>query len=111
VVWRELLTNPWWEYQPGITGGWGLAYRWFNLCEAAVWLAFALLVLRRWRRERKSSVELAYAVAFAIFGLTDVREAYVISLPLVAVKGVNLAVILLLRQYVLRRCYPGRGVY
>ena len=43
-MWRELLRSSWWEYQPGVTGGWGLAYRWFNLCEAAVWLVLAALV-------------------------------------------------------------------
>jgi hypothetical protein len=110
-MWRELLTSPWWTWDPATTGPWGLTYRWFNFVEGGVWFAFALLVLRRWRREHKSWIELPYAAAFLTFGLTDLREAHVISLPLVAVKGVNLALLLALRQNVMRRCYPQSRTY
>ncbi len=88
-----------------------MAYRGFNFSEAGVWFAFAQLVLRRWRRERKSGMELLYAAAFLTFGLSDLPEAYVISLPLVAGKGINLAVLLALRQSVMRRWYPQSRVY
>jgi hypothetical protein len=67
---------------------------------------FAVLVANRWRRCRQSSVELLYALAFATFGLTDVREASVISAALVLVKGVSLVALLWLRAYVMRRWYP-----
>jgi hypothetical protein len=110
-MWRELLTNPWWVYDSATTGPWGLAYRGFNFGEAGVWFAFALLVLWRWRRERKSWIELLYAAAFLTFGLSDLREAYVISLPLVAGKGINLAVLLALRQFIMHRWYPQSRVY
>lgn len=110
-MWRELLCNPWWTYNPEWVSGRGLVYRWFNIGEAGVWLVFALLVANRWRRCRKSSVELLYAVAFATFGLTDVREASVISAALVLVKGVNLAALLGLRAYVMRRWYPESRTY
>jgi hypothetical protein len=110
-MWRELLTRPWWTYDPETTGPWGLAYRWFNFAEGGVWLAFTLLVLRRWRRERNSWIELWYATAFLTFGLSDLREAYVLSLPLVVGKGINLVVLLPLRQSVTRRWYPQSRVY
>ena len=110
-MWQELLANPWWTYDPATSGPWGLAYRWFNFAEGGVWCAFALLVLRRCRRERKSWIELWYAVAFLTFGLSDLREAYVISLPLVALKGLNLVILLTLRQHVMRRWYPQSRVY
>ena len=110
-MWQELLTNPWWIWDPEATGAWGLAYRWFNLTEGGVWFAFALLVLRRWRRARKSWIELCYAAAFLTFGLSDLREAYVISLPLVAGKAINLVVLLALRQHVMRRWYLQSRVY
>jgi len=110
-MWRELLTNPWWTYDAATIGPWGLAYRWFNVVEAGVWIGFAGLVLRRWMRERNSWMELVYGAAFLSFGVTDLREAYVLSLPLVAAKGINLVVLLALRQHVMRRWYAASRVF
>ena len=110
-MWWELLSRPWWTYDAETTSGWGLAYRWFNLGEAAVWLLFAALVAGRWRRRRHSSFELLYALAFATFGLTDVREANVMSATLLLFKGVNLAALLWLRSYVIRTLYPQSRLY
>lgn len=110
-MWRALLTEPWWTYEPSTVGGWGLAYRWFNLGEAAVWLLCAVLVLDRWRRRRRSPLELLYALAFTTFGLTDVLEASVISAGLVLLKGANLIALLCLRAHVLRRWYPESRLY
>jgi hypothetical protein len=110
-MWQELLTNPWWTYDPATVSGWGRAYRWFNIGEAAVWLVFAVLVVNRWRRRRHSPVELLYGVAFATFGLTDIREASVISATVVLVKGANLAALLWLRAQVMRRWYPENRLY
>jgi len=110
-MWRALLTEPWWTYDPATVSGWGLTYRWFNLGEAAVWLLCAVFVLNRWRRFRRSPVELLYALALTTFGLTDVREASVISAALVLVKGVNLVALLWLRAHVMRRWYPDSRLY
>ena len=110
-MWHELLTRPWWVYNPEAGNPWGLVYRWFNLGEATVWFAFAVLVANRWRRWRNTPLELLYALAFAAFGLTDLREACVISAALVAAKAVNLAALLLIRAYIVRHYYPGSRLY
>lgn len=110
-MWWELFNQPWWTYDAESVTGWGLAYRWFNIGEAAVWLVFAVLVARRWQRFRQSSVEPLYALAFTSFGLTDVREASVMSAALLLAKGVNLAALLWLRAHVMRRWYPGSRLY
>ena len=103
---NELLSHPWWIYDPDATGRWGLAYRWFNLFEGSVWLGFAVLVIGRWVKWPRSVIEVGYAVAFAAFGMTDIWEAYEQSAALVLVKGVNLAALLALRRRVMRRWYP-----
>ena len=110
-MWRELLSHPWWTYNPETVTAWGLAYRWFNVCEAGVWFAFAALVANRWRRHRQSSFELLYALAFTTFGLSDLREASVISSGLILAKAVNLGTLLWLRAYVMRRWYPDSRLY
>lgn len=108
---HELLTRPWWTFDPAETGGWGLAYRWFNLFEGAVWFALAILVLRRWFRHRHSRWEVAYAGAFLAFGLTDFREASVQTAALVVVKALNLAILIALRWQVRRKYYPESSVF
>ena len=79
--------------------------------EATVWFTLAVLVANRWRRCRNTPLELLYALAFTAFGLTDLREACVISAALVAAKAVNLAALLWLRAYIMRHCYPGSRLY
>ena len=108
---REVLTIPWWTYDPQMAGGWGLAYRWFNLFEGAVWIVLGCLVLRRWLRCRRSRLEVAYGLTFVLFGLTDFREASVQTAALVAVKAIVLVVLFGVRYRVLRHHYPEHRLY
>jgi hypothetical protein len=105
------LTAPWWVWDPSSAGLGDYTYRWFNLFEAAAWFVFAGLVVARWRMHRHSRLELAYAAAFAVFGLTDVAEAWQQSLPLLALKGLVLAALLWLRAVVRARWYPSSRLY
>lgn len=84
---------------------------WFNLLEAVAWFVIAGLVLRRWLRFHRSGEELIYAAAFLTFGLTDVREAFVLETWLLWVKGLNLLVILWLRSRLLKHHYPEWKTY
>jgi hypothetical protein len=106
-----ILTEPWWTWNSGTAGTLDRVYRGFNLFEAGAWLVFAALVLARWRRNRHSPREVAYAAAFVAFGLTDVAEAYRQSAMLLAIKGVTLAALFVLRAQVIRRWYPASRVY
>ncbi|MCA9078722.1 MAG: hypothetical protein KDA93_27105 [Planctomycetaceae bacterium] len=108
---HELLTQPWWTYDPQTTGTWGYVYRWFNLFEGTVWLVFGGLVLHRWRRHRKSPLEPMYALTFLLFGLTDFREAYVQSMGLVVLKGLILLALLAFRRHVMTKHYCDSRVY
>ncbi len=101
----SLLVDPWWTWDPRSAGIGDVAYRWFNLAEGAAWFVFGLAVLLRWSRYRNSSLEIAYAAAFVMFGLTDVREAWEQSLLLFALKGFVLAILLSLRRVIRRRYY------
>lgn len=110
--WLDLLLfRVWWRYDPGDTPSVYIPYHAFNLFEGCAWIVFAVLVLRRCLRHARSRLELAYAVAFFTFGLTDFREAYVLSSWLVWVKLANLIVLLKLRFEVIRRFYPGSTLY
>lgn len=103
---RSWLLDPWWIWDAATAGSGDIAYRWFNLAEAGAWFIFGTLVLTRWSRNRRSGLEVAYALAFVAFGLTDVREAWEQSASLFAVKGVVLAFLLTLRWLLHRRHYP-----
>ena len=103
---RSWLLDPWWIWDAATAGPGDIFYRWFNLVEAGAWFVFAALVLARWSRNRRSGLEIAYALAFVAFGLTDVREAWEQSAPLFAIKGVVLAILLVLRWLLHRRHYP-----
>lgn len=109
-MFHELLTTPWWVYDPKTTGSWGLVYRWFNLWEGATWLVFAALVLCRWWMHRRSRLEIAYGLAFLLFGLTDFVEAYQQSAALVLIKCAILLP-LPLRHRTLTQYYPRSRVY
>lgn len=110
-MWLELLTHPWWTWNPETATRWELVYRGFNVCEALTWFSLAVLVACRWTRHRKSPLELPYALAFATFGLSDLREAGSISATLVLAKAVNLGALLWLRRYVMRSWYPDSRLY
>ncbi len=96
-LWRYSATEPT-PYQP--------IYRSINAVEALIWLGFAVAVLYRNRRHRKSSVELVYAGLFFIFAMTDVREAFVVQPWLIVFKGLVLLALLVVRQKVRNKYYP-----
>lgn len=106
-----ILTEPWWTWNPETAGPLDYVYRGFNLFEAGAWFVFALLVLARWRRNRNSAREIAYAAAFLLFGVTDVAEAWRQSTPLIAIKACVLTTLLILRAQVIRRWYPASRIY
>jgi hypothetical protein len=98
------------RYQPRRTIWDNWAF-WFNLTEAAAWFVIAGLVLARWCRFRRSLEELLYAGLFVAFGLTDVREAFVLQTCLLWVKAINFAGILWVRHRLLKAYYPGWRTY
>jgi hypothetical protein len=105
------ILAPWWVWDAESADPGDYVYRWFNLLEAGAWFVFAGLVARRWIERRQSMLEPLYAIAFVAFGLTDVAEAWQQSLPLLALKGVVLAVLLFLRHRVRRQWYPNSRIY
>lgn len=106
-----LFWATWWTYDPGDLSVHSIVVHWFNLFEGAVWIVFAALVVRRYLRFRHSSIEVAYAVSFVLFGLTDFREAYFVQSWLLWVKLVILVALFGLRRSVMRRFYPEHRVY
>lgn len=100
-----LFTRAWWIYQPH-EDWYTELYHWFNIAEGIAWLVFALLVLRRYLMNRNSRLEIAYALAFVLFGLSDFREAYAVQSWLMLGKGAVLAAILWLRWILMSRYYP-----
>ncbi len=106
----DLLCKTWWTYHAG--GGWFThLYSWANVTEGCLWLLFAGLVLRRYLKHRRSTIELLYAFAFLTFGLSDFIESCRLTSWLIIAKGLNLAILLWLRRYVLRRFYPQQKTY
>lgn len=84
----------------------------FNLFEGVIWLAFAGLVLNRWRRHGHSLPwEAAYALAFIAFAATDFREARLLTTGLLFLKAAILVLLLSLRRIVLSRYYPDRKTW
>jgi len=61
------------------------------VAEAIAWFVIALYVLARFYRFRRTSLELAYAGLFVLFGLSDLRESYVVQPWLILAKGGVLA--------------------
>jgi hypothetical protein len=98
------------RYHPGgnVLENWAF---WFNLAESLAWFTIAVLILLRWRRYRRSWEEWVYAGLFVAFGLTDVREAFVLETWLLWVKVVNFLAILWMRSRVLKNYYPGWKTY
>lgn len=110
IVWFET----WWSWSrpPSEPYLWtDIACRSFNFVEAAAWFVFAALVLRRWCRTRRSGFELAYALAFVLFGVSDLIEAWWLTSWLLWWKGLNLIALFRLRQLVLKRHYPESKLY
>jgi hypothetical protein len=101
----------WWKY-PHPTDPWfSIPYHAFNLFEGACWVVIGALVVRRFLAFRRSSLEIVYALAFLSFGLTDLREAYVLESWLVWVKLVNLIGLIGLRSLAIRKWYPGSKLF
>jgi hypothetical protein len=106
-----LFLRTWWTHVPGDRSLHSLLYRNFNLAEAVAWWVFAALVLRRFFRNRRSRLEIWYALAFVLFGATDVREAWALQSWLLWVKLANLVALVKLRGAVIRRFYPDSKTY
>jgi len=106
-----LVFRTWWTYRSANAPWVEVPYHVFNLFEGAVWVILSGLVLHRFLRHRRSTVEVAYALAFFTFGLTDFREAYALQSWLIWLKAANLLALLWLRALVIKRYYPGSKLY
>src|SRR6516165_11330097 len=96
-----LFASTWWKYDPADRSLFSISYRTFNLIEGTAWIGFGILVLRRYLRFRSSRLELWYAAVFALFGLTDFREAYAMQAWLLWTKLVILIALLWIRKTVM----------
>lgn len=99
-----ILANRWWTYDPAV--GWHGVYHWFNVVEGGVWCLLGLYVARRFLLNQRSLWEVAYAVAFFTFGISDFIEAQQLDTWMLLFKAINLLVLILLRWHVLKRHYP-----
>ncbi len=106
-----LFVRKWWSRDAVELGAYSQVYSWFNLAEALAWFVLAALVFRRCLRFRNGSVEIAYAVAFFVFGVTDVVESYALWSWLIWWKLVTVIVLFVLRRRVLRAFYPGKKLF
>lgn len=88
-------------------GAFEIFYFGFNGLEAVAWFTFAAVVLLRWRRNRKTQLELSYAMLFLSFGLSDVMELIAYPCWLLIAKGAILAGLLFTRRHLIRYHYPG----
>lgn len=106
--WSELLWwHEWWRFNPQGPASDLLWQHGFNLFEGVCWLMFAGFVIRRYRQSRKAKcLELSYAAAFVLFGLSDFIQAFRLTSWLLFWKLVNLIVLLALRRVVMKRHYP-----
>ena len=109
-----LFVRTWWEFEAPHTL-FDDVYHWFNISEGLAWFVFAALV---WRRGRQTSataypggLEVAYAIAFATFGLTDLQEAWQQSSWLIWLKLINLITLAVLRRRVMTESYPEARLY
>lgn len=98
--------DPWWTFQPESASVWSYLYRGFNITEGFFWIGFAIVVMLRFFRNRKSNLEVLYAIVFFIFGLTDFVEAYEMSAPLLLAKAVIVVALFTLRSFVHQKFYP-----
>ena len=100
-----LFRKVWWQYDVTDTSWFSIVYHWFNIAEGVAWVVFAILVLMRFSQHRKSKLELWYAFTFLLFGITDFREAWQQSSPLIWIKLLILIALLWLRKVVLTKFY------
>lgn len=108
MSWSELLWwHEWWRFNPQGTTSDLITQHVFNWIEGVSWFVLAGLVVRRFRRSRKSRrLELSYAFAFLLFGLSDFVQAYRLTSWLLVWKLINLIVLLVLRRVVMKKHYP-----
>ena len=85
--------------------------RYFNIFEATAWFIFAILVFFRWLRYRRSATEIAYMIAFFLFGVSDIIEAWKLTSWLLWWKVLNLVVIFSLRRSMIRWHYPDQRLF
>ncbi len=113
-VFGWLFVETWWTWDrpPGqVKSLQDHLCHYFNLCEATAWFIFAMLVFRRWLRYRRSSTEIAYLIAFLLFGVSDIIEAWKLTSWLLWWKVLNLAILLLLRRTIICRYYPDQRLF
>ncbi|MBS0202829.1 MAG: hypothetical protein JSS49_08025 [Planctomycetes bacterium] len=111
---RILFYETWWSWNrpAGAPYTWmEIAGRGFNGVEATAWFIFAVLVFRRGLKYRRSKCELWYGVAFVLFGISDVIEAWILTSWLLWWKAINLVVLFSLRRSIMKRYYPDARVY
>ncbi|MEM9019097.1 MAG: hypothetical protein AAGC44_00920 [Planctomycetota bacterium] len=109
-----LWMRTWWSYASAEDPLHAVIYRSINVIEGLFWLGFAVLVLRRRQQqpaENRSGLEIAYALTFVAFGITDFREAVALQSWLIWVKLANLILLLWLRHRVIRVLYPASKLY
>lgn len=79
-------------------GSFRVPYIIFNGFEAIIWFGCSILVLNRHLKTGKHRHEILYALAFALFGLSDVIETSGTSLLLILFKAACLLALATLRK-------------
>jgi hypothetical protein len=103
----EFMFTELWRYSASDPSPYQPIYRTINAVEACFWFGFCIAVCIRYARHRKSILEIGYAIAFLLFGLSDVAEMFVVTPALIAAKAVVLVVLLLLRYILIKWYYIG----
>ena len=104
----EILTHRIVDVSRENLGAYHTFYVGFNAFEAVAWFTFAFIVLLRWRRNRKTHLEIAYSILFVLFGLSDVMEIIAYPFWLLLAKAAVLAGLLLTRRHLIRVHYVGK---
>jgi hypothetical protein len=101
-------THVWWSWAGDKNTPGSAFYSNFNLYEGFWWWIVSAYMLQRFlRNKQKTGLEFSYYLSFVLFGMTDFIEMYFLTSWLVAVKGINLAMIFALRHDIVRKIYPG----
>lgn len=100
---HELWIRVWWVWDAETHDWFSIGYHWFNLLEAVIWFGIAVRIAVRNLRGHRTALEWSYALAFLIFGLTDIVEARQQSSPLILFKLWNLIALVWLRRKVAQR--------
>ena len=107
----HVVNQVWWQWDSENPSVFSSCYHWFNIAEGSVWLIFGGLVLHRFLIERCSWIEPVYAGLFLTFGGSDFREAWEQSTWLIALKGLNILLLLPIRHHIMNRHYPASKLY